>query len=120
VKRHAIVFLISDCMDGSFELPFSIASRKHDLTVIRISDPSEETLPDVGLAYLRDPETDQVCLLNTRSKALREKWRAHRKAHQASLAELMRKTGVDLVDIRTDQSVTEPLVRLFDKRRTRR
>jgi uncharacterized protein (DUF58 family) len=120
VKRHAIVFLISDCMDGNFELPFSIASRKHDLTVIRVSDPSEETLPDVGLAYLRDPETDQVLLLNTRSKALRKKWRAHREAHQTRFSELLRKTGVDLVDIRTDQSVTEPLVRLFDKRRMRR
>ena len=120
VKRHAIVFLISDCLDTGFELPFGIASRKHDLSVIRISDPSEETLPDVGLAYLTDPETNRVVLLNTHSKLLREKWRVHRQEHQARLSSLVRKTGVDLVDIRTDGSVSEPLVRLFDKRRRRR
>ena len=120
IKRHAIVFLISDCMDGDFDLPFGIASRKHDLTVIRISDPSEESLPDVGLAYLRDPETDQVVLVNTRSKALREKWLNHRQEQQTRLRVLLRKTGVELVDISTDSSVVEPLVQLFDKRRRRR
>lgn len=120
VKRHAIVFLISDFMDMDFELPFSIASRKHDLSVIRISDPSEEILPDVGLAYLSDPETNQVVLLNTHSNALREKWRLYRQTHQSHLTNLLRKTGVDLVDIQTDGSVSEPLVRLFDKRKRRR
>ena len=120
VKRHAIVFLISDCMDTDFELPFSIAARKHDLSVIRISDPSEETLPDVGLAYLIDPETNQVTLLNTRSNTLREKWRIHRRTHRTRLSQLLKKTGVDLVDIQTDGSVSEPLIRLFDKRKKRR
>lgn len=120
VKRHAIVFLISDCMDNDFATPLGITARKHELTVIRISDPAEEDMPDIGLAYLRDPETDQVVLFNTRNKALREKWRIHRMEQQARLTDLLRRTGVDLVEIKTDESVTEPLVRLFDKRRKRR
>jgi len=120
VKRHAIVFLISDFMDMDFELPFGIASRKHDLSVIRISDPAEERLPDVGLVHLRDPETNQVILLNTRSKSLKEKWRTHRQTHQTRLTSLLKKTGVDMVDVHTDGSVSKPLVRLFDKRRHRR
>lgn len=120
VKRHAIVFLISDFMDNDFATPLGIAARKHELTVIRISDPSEEDMPDVGLAYLLDPETDQVGLFNTRNKALREKWRIHRMEQQARLTDLLRRTGVDMVEIKTDGSVTEPLVRLFDKRRKRR
>jgi uncharacterized protein (DUF58 family) len=120
VKRHAIVFLISDCMDADFEKPLTIAARKHELTVIRISDPSETDLPDVGLTYLRDPETDQVLLMNFRSKTLREKWRAHQLAQHAYLNGLLSRTGVDLVEIKTNGSVSEPLVRLFDKRRLRR
>ncbi len=119
VKRHAIVFLISDCMDRGFEKPFRMASRKHDLTVIRVSDPAEEDLPDLGLIHLRDPETGQVSLINTRSRALRERWQRYRRDQEAYLSELLRSTGVDLVDIRTDGSVVEPLVRLFDQRRTR-
>jgi uncharacterized protein (DUF58 family) len=120
VKRHAIVFLISDCMDADFEKPLTIAARKHELTVIRISDPSEIELPDVGLTCLRDPETDQVLLMNFRGKTLREKWRAHQVAQHAYLNGLLSRTGVDLVEIKTNGSVSEPLVRLFDKRRRRR
>lgn len=120
VKRHAIVFLISDCMDNDFATPLGIAARKHELIVIRISDPSEEDMPDVGLAYLRDPETDQVVLFKTRNKALREKWRINQMEQQARLTDLLRRTGVDMVEIKTDGSVTEPLVRLFDKRSKRR
>jgi uncharacterized protein (DUF58 family) len=119
VKRHAIVFLISDCMDRDFDKPLRLASKKHDLTVIRVSDPGEGDIPDLGLIHLRDPETGRVALFNTRSKAFRERWQHHRREHDAYLSDLMKSTGVDLVDIRTDGSVVEPLVRLFDKRRRR-
>ena len=73
VKRHAIVFLISDCMDSGFESSFRLTAKKHDLTVIRICDPAEDELPNLGLMTLRDPETGQIALINTRSQALREK-----------------------------------------------
>ncbi len=119
VKRHAIVFLISDCMDVGFDTPLAIAARKHELTVIRISDPSEKDLPDSGLTYLRDPETDQVVLMNFSNKKLRQEWRAHRTAQDDYLNDLLSRTGVDLVEIRTDGSVSEPLIRLFQKRRRR-
>ena len=67
-----------------------------------------------------DPETDQVVLLNTGSGALREKWRTDRMDRQTRLTATLRRAGVDLVEIRTDGSVSGPLIRLFDKRRTRR
>ena len=120
VKRHAIVFLISDCMDSDFATPLRIAARKHELTVIRLADPCEDDLPDVGRAYLCDPETGEVVLLNTGSRVLQKKWRSHRMKQRDRLTGLLRRTGVDLVDIRTDGSVSEPLVRLFDRRRHRR
>jgi len=120
VKRHAVVFLISDCLDSGFEIPLRIAARKHDLTVIRITDPAEEQLPDVGMAYLRDPETDHLALINTGSRAVKERWVEFRKEQRAGLTDLLNRSGVDLVDITTDGSVSEPLVRLFEKRRRRR
>ena len=107
-------------MDNGFSASLGIAARKHDLTVIRISDPAEEELPDVGMAYLCDPETDQMVLLNTRSKALKEKWSNYRKEQQADLTTLLSRSGVDLVEIMTDGSVSEPLIRLFERRRRRR
>ena len=119
VKRHAIVFLISDCMDTGFERSMRLTAKKHDLTIIRVSDPAEDALPDVGLITLRDSETGQVTLINTRSKRLRDQWRDDRKKQADYLADLVRKAGVDMVELSTAGPVIEPLTRLFDQRRRR-
>ncbi len=119
VRRHSIVFLISDCMDTGFDRSMRLTAKKHDLTIIRVSDPAEEKLPDVGLMTLRDPETGQISLINTRSKILRERWRAERLKMKTGLEELTGRSEVDLVDLRTDGPVVEPLTRLFDQRRRR-
>ncbi|MDP2646119.1 MAG: DUF58 domain-containing protein [Desulfobacterales bacterium] len=119
VRRHAIVFLISDCMDSGFEKTLKLASKKHDLTVIRISDPAEKTLPEVGLMTFRDPESGQVAVINTQSKALREKWRVAWNTHEQYLSSLFHKTGVDMVEIDTAGSVVKPMARLFDRRKSR-
>jgi uncharacterized protein (DUF58 family) len=119
VKRQAIVFLISDCMDQGFDKSIKLTAKKHDLTVIRICDPAEEELPRAGLMTLQDPETGQVALINTRSKALREKWRSCQKAHTERLRQLFKKAGVDMEQVYTNRSAVEPLTRLFDRRRQR-
>ena len=120
VKRHAIVFLISDCMDTGFDRSLSLSAKKHDLTVLRICDPGEDMLPDLGLMTLQDPETGRLVTVNTRSKALRKKWSDYQRQHTAQLAALLRKAGVDLVPIYTNGSVVEPLTRLFDHRRNKK
>ncbi len=119
VKRHAIVFLISDCMDTGFEKPLRQTARKHDLTVIRVSDPAEDELPDVGLMNVQDPETGQVALINTRSHSLKERWRLERRTQKEYLVDILRRLGVDLAELSTDGPVVEPLTRLFDQRRRR-
>lgn len=118
-KRHTIVFLISDCMDTGFEKSLRLTAKKHDLTVIRVSDPAEDELPDVGLVFLRDPETGQVALINTRSKGLRERWRIQRREQADYISEILKRAGVDLVALSTDGPVVEPLTRLFNTRRRR-
>ncbi len=119
LKRHAIVFLISDCADTGFEKSLRLTARKHDLTVIRVSDPAEDTLPDVGLITLRDPETGQMALFNFASQPMRERWHRYRKEQAAHLSGLAKRAGVDIVEISTDGPVVQPLTRLFDARRKR-
>jgi uncharacterized protein (DUF58 family) len=120
VKRHAIVFLISDCMDTGFDRSLNLSAKKHDLTVIRICDPAEDALPDLGLMTLQDPETGRLVTVNTRSKALKQKWADYQQQHTERLASLLRKAGVDLVPVYTNGSVVEPLTRLFDNRRRKK
>jgi uncharacterized protein (DUF58 family) len=119
IKRQAIVFLISDCMDEGFDKSVKLTAKKHDLTVIRICDPAEDDLPQAGLMTLQDPETGKIALINTRSKALREKWHNYQKEHTDRLLELFKKAGVDMEQVYTNRSAAEPLTRLFDRRRQR-
>ncbi|MBW1869190.1 MAG: DUF58 domain-containing protein [Deltaproteobacteria bacterium] len=118
-KRHTILFLISDCMDTGFEKSLKLTAKKHDLTVIRVTDPAEEILPEVGMIALKDPETGETALINSNSKRLRERWRAYRKEQTDYLRDLFRRAGIDHVDLATNGPVVEPLTRLFEMRRRR-
>jgi uncharacterized protein (DUF58 family) len=119
VKRHAIVFLISDCLDKGFERPLKLTAKKHDLTVLRVTDPAEEELPQVGFITFQDPETGQVVMINSKGKAFREKWHTYRMDQNRYLNELFRRSGVDFVELSTNGPVVKPLKRLFDTRRRR-
>ncbi len=116
VKRHAIVFLISDCIDKDYEKTLGLSAKKHDLTVIRISDPSEEELPDVGLVSLNDPETNESVIINSSDRYVRAKWKDHIIKEKEKLTGLLNRSGVDMVNILTNGPVVEPLMRLFEIR----
>lgn len=118
-RRHTILFLISDCMDTGFEKSLRLTAKKHDLTVIRVTDPAEEVLPEVGMIALKDPETGETALINSNSKRLRERWRAYRKEQRDYLTDLFRRAGIDHVELVTNGPVVEPLARLFEMRRRR-
>ncbi len=119
VRRHAVVFLISDCMDDGFEKSLKLTAKKHDLTIIRISDPAEEKLPDMGFASFCDPETGQVLLVNTGKKEFKEKFSAEQARQKKYISEIAGRSGIDLAELSTDGQIVEPLMRLFDRRRKR-
>jgi len=116
VKKHAICFLISDCIDQGFEKTLGLTAKKHDLTVLRVSDPSEETLPDAGLVNLYDPETEESVIINTSDPIVRKKWAGHSVKRKEMLKGTLNKYGVDMVDLVTNGQVVEPLMKLFEMR----
>src|SRR6478672_7201171 len=67
IRRKAVAFLISDFLApvGSYERALRITARRHDLIPVRVSDPLEEALPDVGLIEMVDPETGGVVVFDT-------------------------------------------------------
>jgi uncharacterized protein (DUF58 family) len=119
VKRHAIVFIISDFQDSNFEKALTLARRKHDLTAIRITDPMERELPACGLVSLRDPESAENIVLDTASPAIRQKIKSFMVQEETRLKEIFFRSGTDLVDLFTNQSVVKPMMRLFEIRERR-
>jgi uncharacterized protein (DUF58 family) len=119
IKRHAIVFLVSDFLDRGFKKNLSLTVKKHDLTVIQISDPAEAQLPNIGWINARDPETGQISLINTSNEQLRNKWTEFVREQENYLSGLFKRVGVDRVTLLTNGPVAKPMTRFFNSRKSR-
>jgi uncharacterized protein (DUF58 family) len=115
-KRRAIVFVLSDFVDTRYRDSLKIASRKHDLTGIRIYDPREEELPNLGLLPLKDPESGKTHWVNTSSFRLRSKLRKRFNESKAYYLESFVSSGSGELSIRVDQSYVAQLLGHFKKR----
>ncbi len=116
IKKRSIAFLISDLMDQGYDDALKIANRKHDLVVLRTSDPREQELPNVGLVQFTDPETGDTRWVDTGNKRIRAFYRAEALKHQARARDILRRAGVDSAVIDTREGYVRPLMNLFRRR----
>lgn len=116
VRRRAVVFLLSDFIDEGYERILSIASRKHDLNVVRISDARERYLPDVGLIALRDSESGRVKVVDTSSAEVRKEWTHGWEQRRRLLDELCGRVGAGRVDVSTADDYVGAIVGFFARR----
>jgi uncharacterized protein (DUF58 family) len=119
VRRHAVVFLVSDFLDEGFERSLAVANRRYDLIAVHVDDPRESELPPVGLLELEDPETGQRVVVDTASAAFRERYRESAQAGRGERARAFRRLGVDAISVTTGADYVEPLERFFRMRERR-
>lgn len=118
-RRRAVVFLVSDFMSSGYEKALQIANKRHDIVAITVTDPRELDLPNVGFIELEDAETGEVFLVDTYDSDVRGEFK--RKTTDSILIreKMFRSLNVDHIDVRTDQSYVEPLIRFFRMRAKR-
>ena len=122
IKKKCTAFVLSDMLDtdasGSprWEEAMKVAALRHDISVIRVSDPREKELPDVGLVNVKDSETGETSWIDTSSRAVRRSYAEWaRKCSEEALA-VLRRYNVDSAEISTDGDYVRALVALFQKR----
>ena len=115
-KKKAIVFLISDFMSDEYEHTLKIASKKHDITGIRVFDIREEKLPNLGMVPMLDAETGETQLVNTGSKAIRMEYEKEYQNKVDYFIETFRKSGSGVVNTRVDESYVTKLLSYFKSR----
>lgn len=122
IKQKCTAFLLSDMMDTdaegnpNYEDAIKVAVNRHDLSVIKINDPRERVVPDVGLVNVKDSETGESVWVNTSSRKMREAYaQATRNADDKAL-KLLRRYQIDSVDISTGSDYVRGLMAFFDKR----
>ncbi len=116
LKKRAIAFLLSDFIDDNYERELRIAAKKHDLTGIRVYDPREESMPNIGVTLAKDAETGKRSWINTWSKANRMKYGGYFKNLEKQFQLAFQRNSAGVVNCRTDQSYVKKLLNYFKTR----
>ncbi len=121
VRRRSLVFLISDFhAPAGWEGPLAELVQRHEVIAVRVEDPRERDLPDVGGVHLEDPETGQQLWIDTSDRRVRDTYRELVAARDGHLDAVMRRTGVDMLTLSTGTALVDPLLRFITLRRRRR
>lgn len=116
IKRRCVVFLVSDFLNTGFEKMLSIANKRHDVIAIKIVDPREIELPNVGFIELEDTETGEQILIDTKDPEVRKNFTEYATKEQSNLNMAFRSIDLDNIQILTDRSYVEPLMIFFKAR----
>ncbi|MBP6978776.1 MAG: DUF58 domain-containing protein [Bacteroidales bacterium] len=120
IKKRSIVFLLTDFIDRNFEDALKIANKKHDLVCIKVYDPRETELPNIGMVRVKDAETGMIGWMDTGRQLLRDQYRQWFRDQEQHLNCIFKRNGIDYVIVRTDQDYIKPLLNLFRQREARK
>lgn len=115
-KKRCTAFILSDFISGPFEDTLRIASRKHDIVALRICDPREKVMPDVGLVHFKDAETGERRWIDTSDRVFRKAYELNFRKHEDQIKSIFARAGVDQAVLHTDRSYIQPLSNLFKQR----
>lgn len=119
-KKRSIAFVISDFIDSGFDDSLKIASKKHDTIAVQIYDEAETNIPDIGLVKIKNPETNETMLFDTSSSRNRKVYSDWWENKLIEISNTFKKSKVDFINIRTDESYIVPMQRFFKKREAKR
>jgi uncharacterized protein (DUF58 family) len=116
IKKRCTAFIISDFIVPAFEEPLRIASNKHDIVALKVYDPVEQAIPDIGLIKVSDSETGEEKWIDTSSAGTRIAYENWWTSHMETITNTFKRCGVDFAELRTDADYVTPLMKLFEKR----
>ncbi|MFN8482410.1 MAG: DUF58 domain-containing protein [Anaerolineae bacterium] len=121
IKRRSMVFIVSDFVSTpGWERPLKLLCQRHEVIAIRLWDPREMDLPDVGPIILEDAETGEQLYVDTRDKKFRQRFREAAQRREAALNESFRRVGVDVLSLSTEDDMVASLVSFARRRKQRR
>jgi uncharacterized protein (DUF58 family) len=115
-KRRCVVFLLSDFLDKEYWDSIRIVNRKHDLIGIKIYDPFEVNLPDIGMIKVEDPETGSMFWIDTSYVPDLQKMNNENIRSFVALEKESAKIGLDFISISTSEDYVDPLMKFFKRR----
>ena len=121
IKKRSLVFIISDFIsEPGWEQPLHLLNQRHEVLAIRLWDPREIELPDVGLIVMEDAETGEQIYVDTHDRPFRTRFAQAAQQREAALKEAFKRSGVDSLSLSTEEDLVRAIVRFASLRRQRR
>ena len=121
LQRRSLVLVVSDFLaENGWQPELGRLAQRHEVVGVRLQDPRESALPDIGLVVLEDPETGSQLLVNTADRALRDRFQAAAQAQAERINRELTACGVDQLALSTDTPLLPPLLRFLGARQRRR
>jgi uncharacterized protein (DUF58 family) len=120
IRRRSFVVVVSDWLSTpGWEGPLHLLHQRHELLAVRLVDPRERELPDVGVVVVADAETGEQLEVDTSDRRFRERFAAAAIEREAEVSASLRRAGVEAVTLSTDDDLVRAIVRMAAQRRRR-
>jgi uncharacterized protein (DUF58 family) len=120
VRRRSALFVVSDFVsEPGWEKPLGELARRHDVVAVRLLDPMELDLPDLGLIPIRDAETGEQLMVDTHDAGFRKRFARIAAQREAELRQSLARAGVDTLELSTGDDLVASVLRFVDLRRRR-
>jgi uncharacterized protein (DUF58 family) len=117
IKRRSLIFVVSDFISTpGWEAPLSLLNQRHEVIAIRLWDPAELELPDVGVMVMEDAETGEQLYVDTRDKKFRRNFQAAMQQREENLTQAFKRVGVDMLSLSTSDDLVRSIVRFAKQR----
>ncbi len=121
IKRRSLVFVVSDFISvPGWDRPMSLLNRRHEVVAVRLLDPREVELPDVGSLIMEDAETGQQLYVDTHDAGFRRRFQEAAVRREAEVHGSFKRAGVEALSLSTDDDLVRAIVRMATIRRRRR
>src|SRR6266540_4447246 len=121
IKQRSLIFIISDFISTpGWERPLNLLNQRHEVLAIRLWDPREVELPDIGPIIMEDAETGEQLYVDTHDKKFRQRFQAAALQREATLSEAFKRSGVDALSLSTEEDMVRAIVRFATLRQQRR
>lgn len=121
IKKRSLVFIVSDFISvPGWERPLTLLSQRHEVIAVRVWDPREVELPEMGLVVLEDAETGEQLLVDTSDKNFRSRFKQAAQQREINLNETFKHAGIDMLSLSTEEDLIRAIVRFAMLRSQRR
>ena len=120
MKRRSVVFVVSDFISApGWDKALSLLSRRHEVVAVRLYDPLELELPDLGFVMMQDAETNEQLFVDTRDRRFRKRFAELATQRESALRESLSHAGIDCLELATDAVMGDALLRFVQLRKRR-